>query len=223
MYVYHHPHSTCPLTATFYHCSDLYSLLCLQCFDTVGWAAGRASGLKKSGDGGSDENKVIRIAKCDVFSGACESIWYLRAFWCESLYAMYTGMAASYLSACRAAVGLFPTSNAIVERCFSTMPQVKTDWRNKLGAKSLEHLLRITCAGPECVSNEFQRLLASSVDRYFRRKCRRPNSMPYGPRAKKVKVTVEEFDGVTAVTADSDSESEPIKIAESDADTDTAI
>jgi len=47
--------------------------------------------------------------------------------------------------------------------------------------------------------------------------------MPYGPRAKKVKVTVEEFDGVTAVTADSDSESEPINIAESDADTDTAI
>jgi len=100
---------------------------------------------------------------------------------------------------------------------------LKTDWRNKLGAKSLEHLLRIKCAGPECVCNEFQRLLASSVDRYFRRKCRRPNSRPYGPRAKKVKVAVEEFDGVAAVAADSDSESEPINIAESDADTDTAI
>jgi len=32
----------------------------------------------------SDENKVICIAKCNVFSGACESIWYLRAFLCES-------------------------------------------------------------------------------------------------------------------------------------------
>ena len=47
----------------------------------------------------SDENKVIRIAKCDVFSGACESIWYLRAFRCESLYAVYKVTAASYLSA----------------------------------------------------------------------------------------------------------------------------
>ena len=55
----------------------------------------------------SDENKVIRIAKCDVFSGACESIWYLRAFRCESLYAVYTETAASCLSACRAAVGLY--------------------------------------------------------------------------------------------------------------------
>ena len=99
---------------------------------------------------------------------------------------------------------------------------LKTDWRNKLGAKSLEQLLRIKCAGPECVSNEFQRLLASSVDRYFRRKCRRPNSRPYGTRAKKVKVAVE-FDGVAAVAADSDSESEPVNIAESHADTDTAI
>jgi len=77
--------------------------------------------------------------------------------------------------------------------------------------------------GPECVSNEFQRPLASSVDRYFRRKCRRPNSRPYWPRTKKVEVAVEEFDGVAAVAADSDSESEPTNIAESDADTDTAI
>jgi len=26
----------------------LHSILCLQCFDAVGWAAGRASGLYKS-------------------------------------------------------------------------------------------------------------------------------------------------------------------------------
>jgi len=98
----------------------------------------------------------------------------------------------------------------------------ETDWRNTLGAKSLEHLLRIKCAGPEGVSNEFQRLLASSVDRYFRRKFRRPNSRPYGPRTKKVKVAVEEFDRVAAAVA-ADSGSEPVNIAESDADTDTAI
>ena len=28
--------------------------------------------------------------------------------------------------------------------------QVKSNWRNKLGAKSLEHLLRIKLTGPEC-------------------------------------------------------------------------
>ena len=108
----------------------------------------------------------------------------------------------------------FPTSNAIVERCFSTMLQVKSDWRNKLGAKSLEHLLQIKCAGPECGSNEVQRLLASSVDRYFRAKCRRPSSRPYGPRTKKVKVAVGEIDGVAA-------DSEPTNTAECDSDTDT--
>jgi len=60
----------------------------------------------------SDENKVICIAKCDVFSGACESIWYLRAFLCESLYTVYTERAASYLPACRAAVGLYSCTAA---------------------------------------------------------------------------------------------------------------
>jgi len=45
----------------------------------------------------------------------------------------------------------------------------------------------------------------------------------HGPRTKKVKVPVDEFDGVVVVAADSDSESEPNNIAESDADTDAAI
>jgi len=43
----------------------------------------------------------------DIFSGASKSTWYLRAFRCESLYAVYKETAASYLSACRAAVGLY--------------------------------------------------------------------------------------------------------------------
>ena len=44
----------------------------------------------------------------------------------------------------------------------------------------------------------------------------------YGQRTKKkVKVAVEEFDGVPAVAADF--QSEPFDIAESDADTETAI
>jgi len=44
--------------------------------------------------------------------------------------------------------------------------------------------------------------------------CRRPTSRPYGPRTKKVKVAVEEIDGVAA-------DPEPTNTAESDTDTDT--
>jgi len=42
---------------------------------------------------------------------------------------------------------IFPVSNAIVERCFSTMTKVKTDWRNRLGEKEVEHLIRIKKRG----------------------------------------------------------------------------
>ena len=73
----------------------------------TGWKGNVTQYARWQGVTNSDENKVIRIAKCDVFSGACESIWYLSAFRCESLYVVYTEMAASYLSACHAAVGLY--------------------------------------------------------------------------------------------------------------------
>ena len=43
---------------------------------------------------------------------------------------------------------VIPLSNAIVERCFSTMNKTKTDWRASLGEESLESLVRIKKEGP---------------------------------------------------------------------------
>ena len=42
-----------------------------------------------------------------------------------------------------------PFTNAIVERMFSRMARVKTDWRNRLGRDTLDSLLRISEEGPE--------------------------------------------------------------------------
>jgi hAT family C-terminal dimerisation region len=44
---------------------------------------------------------------------------------------------------------VLPVSNAKVERAFSVMKCVKTDWRSSLSSKVLEHLLRIKLEGPD--------------------------------------------------------------------------
>ena len=41
-----------------------------------------------------------------------------------------------------------PFSNATLERFFSQMNVMKTDWRNRLGAENLSYLLRIKVEGP---------------------------------------------------------------------------
>ena len=45
--------------------SSVFSLIritsCLQCFDTVGWATGRASGLYKMGGDGGDGHWLVRM------------------------------------------------------------------------------------------------------------------------------------------------------------------
>ena len=41
-----------------------------------------------------------------------------------------------------------PCSNAALERFFSQMRVVKTDWRNRLNKENLTHVLRIKVAGP---------------------------------------------------------------------------
>ena len=40
-------------------------------------------------------------------------------------------------------IRVFPFSNAIVERCFSTMNKIKTDWRAALGVPTVDMLIRI--------------------------------------------------------------------------------
>ncbi|XP_071854674.1 uncharacterized protein [Apostichopus japonicus] len=44
---------------------------------------------------------------------------------------------------------LLPVSNAKVERAFSFMRRVKSDWRNSLSESTLNHLLRIDIDGPD--------------------------------------------------------------------------
>ena len=41
-----------------------------------------------------------------------------------------------------------PCSNAVLERFFSQMRVVKTDWRNRLNEENLTNLLRIKVTGP---------------------------------------------------------------------------
>jgi hypothetical protein len=53
------------------------------------------------------------------------------------------------------------------------MTKVKTDWRNRLGEKEVEHLVRIKKEGPAPGSAEGKLLIESAVDRFFKAKPRR--------------------------------------------------
>ena len=75
---------------------------------------------------------------------------------------------------------LYPCSNACVERGFSTMPRVKTDYRNRLEVETLDHLMRISIERPESICFDSKK----SVDSFFSRP-RRPNVASYGPRQNK--------------------------------------
>ena len=43
---------------------------------------------------------------------------------------------------------VYPFSNALVERCFSTMGKIKTDWRSSLSTSTLEMLIRVKKCAP---------------------------------------------------------------------------
>ena len=73
---------------------------------------------------------------------------------------------------------VLPFSNALVERCFSTMNKIKTDWRASLDTATLDMLIRIKKTGPQI--DAFKS--AKSVDVFFTRKPRRPTVQPYGKR-----------------------------------------
>ena len=70
---------------------------------------------------------------------------------------------------------VFPVSNAKVERGFSTMQRIKSDWRNRLGEDTLDHLMRISIEGPQLLS--FDPHVA--VKKFFSIP-RRPEVQPYG-------------------------------------------
>ena len=64
-----------------------------------------------------------------------------------------------------------PTTNAKIERMFSRMNRVKTDWRNRLSRDRLEHNLRIGEEGP-CVQDFSP---DEAVARWYNEKVRRFN------------------------------------------------
>ena len=62
---------------------------------------------------------------------------------------------------------VFPVSNAAVERGFSAMKRIKTDWRCKLNEDTLDHLMRISIEGPPLSSfnptDVVQRFFATTI------------------------------------------------------------
>ena len=68
---------------------------------------------------------------------------------------------------------VFPVSNAIVERCFSTMTKVKTDWCNRLGQEEVECLIRIKKEGPEPGTDAAKALVKAATVQFFKAKPRR--------------------------------------------------
>ena len=67
-----------------------------------------------------------------------------------------------------------PFSNATLERFFSQMNVLKTDWRNRLSAENLSHLLRIKVEGPNFA--EFRKdFCEAAVNSWYKDKPRRLN------------------------------------------------
>ena len=65
-----------------------------------------------------------------------------------------------------------PFTNAKVERMFSRMKRVKTDWRNKLGRDRLESLLRISEEGVSIDDYNPDR----AIEQWYQEKVRRISS-----------------------------------------------
>ena len=65
-----------------------------------------------------------------------------------------------------------PFSNAKLERMFSRMARVKSDWRNRLGRDRLDALLRIGEEGPPCEDFDPN----PSIDKWFEASVRRLTS-----------------------------------------------
>ena len=84
---------------------------------------------------------------------------------------------------------LFPISNATVERGFSTMRRIKTDWRSRLNEETLNHLLRISSDGLPL--SEFDPNPA--VELFFSTP-RRPDATPYGSRKRSHSALERELD-----------------------------
>ena len=82
---------------------------------------------------------------------------------------------------------IFPASNALLERCFSSMQLIKTDWRNRLDADTVECLLCIKREAPKPGLPDAKDLIAKAADRFFVTP-RRPRAHAIGPQKKIAKI-----------------------------------
>lgn len=75
---------------------------------------------------------------------------------------------------------VIPVQTATLERGFSLMKRVKTDWRNRLKPHTLSQLMMITLNGPDLENLDAQ----PAISRWWRAgpRSRRTSSEPYGPR-----------------------------------------
>ena len=75
---------------------------------------------------------------------------------------------------------VIPVQTATLERGFSLMKRVKTDWRNRLQPHTLSQLTMIKLNGPNLDSFDAQ----PAISQWWKAgpRCRRPSSQPYGPR-----------------------------------------
>ena len=73
---------------------------------------------------------------------------------------------------------VMPVCNAVLERMFSTMNRVHTDWRNRLNERSVENLLRIREEGPSV--GDFNPDKAMGI--WSKRCDRRPDTQPNRPK-----------------------------------------
>lgn len=133
--------------------------------------------------------KEVLEAKGVTSDGVCEDWQDLKTFWLSNLRHItgnefWTLICKNYkqhfpnLVHIISILRLFPVSNAKVERAFSTMKRVKSDYRNRLKTETLDNLMRISIEGPEFKNFSSK----EATELFFNDKSRRPNTTPYGPR-----------------------------------------
>ena len=124
-----------------------------------------------------------------------------KSFWKESCSHLSSSKVWSVMMAnyrerfpnlCRLMVVLLtlPVSNAVVERGFSAMRRIKTDWRCRLNEASLNYLMRTSIEGPD--ASKFD--VGPAVRRFFSVP-RRPNVQPYKRKHQEVEVSDGDTEG----------------------------
>ena len=98
-----------------------------------------------------------------------------------------------------------PFTNAKVERMFSRMARVKTDWRNRLGRDRLDALLRIGEDGPEMTNFD----PSNAMTLWYNDKVRRLTAGPHNyPKSRKINAKEKQVDISTMTLSDLEGDSD---------------